>query len=398
MRKIWAVFGQIVSTAGRAAVDKTAKKLRYDVPDTQPDGSMKLFASCITLGALLFAPQAIAQECDDQTCKQEWAALKKEQKKKRAAEAQAQRSLVTVWPAPIKVVQDYQPNPAIWRLADLDTTIYMFGTFHVLPKDFKWRSAALNSIVEEVDELVVETSDEDGDEVIGKFISDLLVTTMSDDRVTISERLSEANRAKWFAIGDGVDMPRDFFDRMPLMLSLLGAGLNFGETQGSVADYGVETVLEAEFKAADKPIGSIEDSSAVMAALLGIDENGLIKELDDELSKWDGKDLADFFGDLNGAEDNGTGSSEADPFSSEHSWAQGILEDLGMEEMKETEFGRQIYQVLLTDRNRNWAEWLENRLDTPGTILLAVGAGHFEGNDSVQNMLTERGLYAERLH
>ncbi len=364
---------------------------------------MKLIASCITLSALLLAPGAIAQDCDSQVCKSEWGALKKEQKKTQAGEAAGLAEQVAARPTPVPVVQNYKPNPAIWRLADSDTTIYMFGTFHVLPEGFEWRSDAFNTIVGEVDELVVETSDDDGEAAVGKFVADLLVKTMSDDRVTISERLSEANREKWFTIGDGVDMPREFFDRMPLMLSLLGAGLSFGEAQGSVSEYGVETVLEAEFKAADKPIGSIEDSSVVMAALLGIDEDGLIKELDEELSKWDGKNLSDFFEDLDGtaAAEDGTAVTETetrDPFSSEHSWAQGILEDLGMEEMKESEFGRQVYQVLLTDRNRAWADWLENRLGQPGTILLAVGAGHFEGNDSVQKMLTERGLYAERLH
>lgn len=29
-------------------------------------------------------------------------------------------------------------GPALWKVADEDTTIYLFGTVHVLPKDVVW--------------------------------------------------------------------------------------------------------------------------------------------------------------------------------------------------------------------------------------------------------------------
>ena len=30
------------------------------------------------------------------------------------------------------------PGPALWKVADKDTTIYLFGTVHALPKDVPW--------------------------------------------------------------------------------------------------------------------------------------------------------------------------------------------------------------------------------------------------------------------
>jgi len=35
-------------------------------------------------------------------------------------------------------------SPAMWKVADADTTIYLFGTIHLLPSDMKWRSAAFD--------------------------------------------------------------------------------------------------------------------------------------------------------------------------------------------------------------------------------------------------------------
>ena len=53
------------------------------------------------------------------------------------------------------------PRPALWLLADEDTRIYLFGTIHVLPTDLKWRSPRLDEVIEEVDELVVEVTEQD---------------------------------------------------------------------------------------------------------------------------------------------------------------------------------------------------------------------------------------------
>jgi hypothetical protein len=51
----------------------------------------------------------------------------------------------------------------------------------------------------------------------------------------------------------------------------------------------------------------------------------------------------------------------------------------------------------MVNRNQAWAEWLDQRLDQPGTIMVAVGAGHLAGADSVQTMLKARGIEAKRV-
>ena len=36
-------------------------------------------------------------------------------------------------------------RPALWKLADSDTTIYLFGTIHLLPKGTEWRTAKFDA-------------------------------------------------------------------------------------------------------------------------------------------------------------------------------------------------------------------------------------------------------------
>jgi uncharacterized protein len=55
------------------------------------------------------------------------------------------------------------------------------------------------------------------------------------------------------------------------------------------------------------------------------------------------------------------------------------------------------YKALLSDRNANWAEWIDQRLDKPGVVFVGVGAGHLGGKDSVQDLLDRRGIKSVRI-
>ena len=48
-------------------------------------------------------------------------------------------------------------RPALWKVSDPDTTIYLFGTIHLLPRDYRWQTPKFASAVAKADELVVET-------------------------------------------------------------------------------------------------------------------------------------------------------------------------------------------------------------------------------------------------
>ncbi|HEX7930224.1 MAG TPA: TraB/GumN family protein, partial [Sphingomicrobium sp.] len=65
--------------------------------------------------------------------------------------------------------------------------------------------------------------------------------------------------------------------------------------------------------------------------------------------------------------------------------------------MNEDESDPEIRKVLITDRNANWAKWLKARLDKPGTVFVAVGAGHLAGPGSVQDQLAAAGVSSTRV-
>ena len=285
--------------------------------------------------------------------------------------------------------QDYEPSPALWRLADEDTTIYLLGTIHVLPRGFRWRSDRLDDIIDEVDMLVVETSDfhrpDDAIDAGGKLAARIA------RRTPTSQQLSAPSRQKWDDLIRLTGSDYDVIDNMPVLLALLTMGTWGTPDSPSSAAFGVESVLEREFIRSNRPIRSLEDAGEVMYSLFRLDTPELLAELDTMLAGWDGKSPGAFY-------NNPNEYSVGDAYwTDEHNWARGIVADEFSLGFGDGPIGRAFDRNLLDRRNTHWAEWLDNRLEEPGTILVAVGSGHFEGDVSVLVKLQERGLVPERI-
>ena len=285
-------------------------------------------------------------------------------------------------------VQDYEPAPAMWLLEDEDTKIYMLGTIHILPQGFRWRNAQIDTVIDTADELVVETSDDDSMEMMMNISPKL--SRFLDNRQPTSEQLSPDTRAKWRALARLTGTPFSEIDVMPVALAMISFGTG-DDAELASYDYGVETVLEREFASTGRPISSIEDFGTVLYGLYRENDAEMVAELDATLRAWDGKSPETFFKSTEWA-DNG------DIWWMEHEWARGeVAEDFDLG-LADTEIGKVLNEVLIVRRNTQWARWLDDRLDTPGTVLVAVGAGHFLGEESVLVELRERGLTAQRIN
>ena len=96
--------------------------------------------------------------------------------------------------------QDYEPKPAMWKLSDRDTTIHIFGTFHVLPEGFRWRTAKFDKVMAEAKEVVDESRDEEpvGEDgaVSAEEQRTIDMIASRSGTVPLSQRISEAYRGK----------------------------------------------------------------------------------------------------------------------------------------------------------------------------------------------------------
>jgi hypothetical protein len=290
----------------------------------------------------------------------------------------AGKSAVPVAQTRAPVVQP-EPRPALWLLADEDTKIYMLGTIHVLPPGFRWRSPAVDKAVGESAELVVETYDPPGARADSGL--ETAAGFFADKAVPILKRVPKKKRAPLKAAIRASGLPLPVLDRMHSWAAAMTLGIaqmlgEYGVDDPAEAP-GVEDVLEAQFREAGKPISSVENGDAVFASLSSLPEKVQTQLL------------------LEAIEPMPADVPSEPGTVGELDWVAGNDEAMSLE--GEAGFSPALFDVLVRRRNAAWTEWLEARLEKPGTLLFAVGAGHLAGRESVQAMLAKRGLRVRRV-
>jgi uncharacterized protein YbaP (TraB family) len=76
-------------------------------------------------------------------------------------------------------------------------------------------------------------------------------------------------------------------------------------------------------------------------------------------------------------------------------WAKG--DAAGLAQFLQSDDDKVLGEALIHNRNRNWAAWIAARMKQPGTVFIAVGAGHLGGKGSVQDVLAKDGYKADRV-
>lgn len=265
-------------------------------------------------------------------------------------------------------------GPALWKVADADTTIYLFGTVHVLPETTEWYDARIASALESSGSIVTElpasaTSDPASQQKMmaaGMLPADQSLRTM----------LSDEQRTKYEAALTRLELPAAAFDRFEPWMAGLTLSLLPLIKSGWTADKGVEKVLEGK-------VGPNVERGAVETI------EGQMK-LFDELPR----DAQVAF--LMSAIDN---MDDVVPTlrAMVEAWKVGDADKLAALMNDSLDDDPALAERLLYARNRNWAQWIDDRLDRPGTVFMAVGAGHLAGEQSVQDALAKRGIKSVRV-
>ena len=89
--------------------------------------------------------------------------------------------------------------------------------------------------------------------------------------------------------------------------------------------------------------------------------------------------------------------AQSDVLAMTSAWSRGDTDALAKVVNEDVDEVPAARKAIITERNRRWSAWVERRLGQPGTVLMAVGAGHLVGVDSVPVLLAARGLKVTRI-
>lgn len=264
-------------------------------------------------------------------------------------------------------------EPALWRIADADSEIWLFGGVHVLPPELRWRGPRFEATFARAEELVTETDIEATQQVYGELVARY---GRLENGAALNDLLTPQEQARFAGLARGLNLdPSQFASARPWLAAAqlsLAYALAHGHTQAA----GVENVLVPEARAAGKRLSYLETAEQqvrTLASLSPADEVRFLLATLDELEQ-----------------------GEVSLNTANQAWARGDVAALAAaldDDLNEA--GPAVHEALIAGRNRAWAAEIKRRLAGDGRIFYAVGAAHLAGADSVVALLRADGVVVE---
>ncbi|WP_329742826.1 TraB/GumN family protein [Dyella sp. A6] len=266
-------------------------------------------------------------------------------------------------------------HPALWVARQGSSTVYLFGTVHLLPHDTDWRFPALQKALDQSQALYIEITDDSQ-----AHMTALVLRYGLDPAHPLSSLLTQQEQVRLAAAAKTAGVPggsatlnvmHPWLAALTLSVApLLKAGLDPRQ--------GVDKQLKAQMSADGKPVHGLENAAeqirffADMSPSLQL--SFLRQTLDDtENAATELKTLID-------------------------AWKRGDTDAIARLESTELrQHDPRLYRILIVRRDQAWAVKIASMLKQPGTIFVAVGAAHLAGPDSVQAALAARGIRVQRL-
>ncbi|WP_395646571.1 TraB/GumN family protein [Terricaulis sp.] len=280
-------------------------------------------------------------------------------------------ALAACAPAPAPA-QQAAAEPALWRIHDGDSEIWLFGTAHVLGEDVRWQGPRLQAALAAADEIVTEM--DTGPEATAEFqrVATELGTLPAGQ--TVFDGLTPQERARFERVVQRAGLQPAQFTQVRPWLATLQISYAALSRQGETREHGAETVLLAQ--GAGKRHSYFETPSEqvhILADLPLADQRrfmmATLRQIEEDTALTEALDAA---------------------------WARGDVAAMDRQFNRDAhEAGPAVYEALIARRNRAWTERIVERLNGSGHIFIAVGAAHLVGDDGVVAQLRRRGIEVE---
>jgi len=262
--------------------------------------------------------------------------------------------------------------PPMWTISDADSTIVLFPTIHILPDDVDWRSQEMLMALNGADEVWFELHPSEVNDQ--QLMQNLAIKYgLSPDR-PLSSRLDKATYARFASIAGEVGIAPQAIDAFRPWLAAVTLAVSDLVRDGFNPEAGVEKVLAGMVEPEKyRALETADQQLGFFASLSDEIETAFLIQTMDEIGR-----SADQLRELANA------------------WSDGDVS--GIEDMMLTsvrEVSEELYQVLLVQRNADWADQFEEEMRGAGSDFVAVGGGHLVGKDSVPMMMKKRGYEVE---
>ena len=245
-------------------------------------------------------------------------------------------------------------SPAIFMVRDQDTTVYIFGTFHALDGRSEWLSRTVKSAFDSSDELVLET-------------------------LIPEDHPAPAAPRPAFSMSAGTPVGTLSVAPSASFLATTRLAIDAGRSQGMQVGNGADMVLRRAAELEGKQLEGLEtlDSQLTMFSHM---PPAPMRPATPENTAAARESLSSTMTEMQSAWKRGD---------------QSVFVSM-LDQLRNS--SPDTYRLMFTERNARWADWIAARMQTPGVVFVAVGAGHLAGKDSVLVRLAQLGVISTRVN
>ena len=265
-------------------------------------------------------------------------------------------------------------TPALWKIAGPKANVYLFGSFHLLPPDVKWRTPRVESALEESKVLVFEL-----DPAIAQDQQAMMQLIVKygvlPEGQTLPAILPPKVNAELERTATSLGLPPANLAPMRPWLAGLTVSVQFLVSQGFDIQGGVDHVLAGWARSSGRAIASLETADAQLRLFADLTREQEIDFLAISLKQI--RETPQLIGQMLAAYRKGD--------------VAGLDRTLNaaMDEMPA------LRRRLMRERHEQWIPQIEKMIAEGGGHFIVVGAAHLVGPDSVIAMLRARGVKVE---
>ena len=277
----------------------------------------------------------------------------------------------------VSAAQARNDGPPIWVVSDFDSTLYLYGTVHLLPDDLDWQKQDMRDAFDAAGTVFFEM-DTGNDALIQAS-----VLTQDLGQYTSGQRLSDkldAYQLKLLeAAANNGDLTLPALDSMKPWLASEFLTVAAATNAGLSPDLAADTALKSRAARLRKNVIYLDTVEGQIRASADQPDFVQMMILTDTLERFNsiGDDMvriADY-------------------------WAVGQVAPLEQKTVKViAQSSPEMYLRLIKERNISWSKQFTRFLEDSGTGFAAVGVAHLLGDDSVQAMLREQGYDVSRYY
>ena len=267
-------------------------------------------------------------------------------------------------------------GPAVWVVKDHDSTLYLFGTVHLISSNSAWLRDDLKDVFDTSGTVFFETDSGRAAQIEATVLTQSLGFYTNGE--FLSDKFDRYQLRLLEAAALSSDTPLAALQNMKPWLASEIITLAAAEQAGLSAEVSADEALKSRAARQQKNVQYLDSIESQIRA--SADQPDFVQEtiIMDTLE--------------------GYNSLGPDLVRTANNWAVGRIGPLAQNIIEAKSRSPELYQSLFTDRNRKWSKILTRHMEDSGTSFAAVGVGHLLGEDSLIKYLIDAGYDVKRYY